>query len=277
MTIVATDLDRTLLPNGREPYDGSMEIFRTIVDHENIMLIYVTGRDLGLVKDALREFDPPLPKFVIAEVGTKVYSTKDGRFLEDHQWIRHIRDSTKGWNVHKFRERLLPIKDLRMQEAEKQNEFKLSYYIDCPDDAPALVGKVTEVITPVCKDATIVYSVNEMQNLGLLDILPRSATKLSALEHLRGKLGLDKDDIIYCGDSGNDTLPLTFGYRAILVRNAIPEVRDTVQRIMSEKGIRERLYIARGYKKLNGYYVSGIIEGLIHFNVTSPGYALQGE
>ena len=31
--------------------------------------------------------------------------------------------------------------------------------------------------------------------------------------------------------------------------------------------------LARGYKKLNGYYVSGIIEGLIKFKIISSKYA----
>ena len=106
--------------------------------------------------------------------------------------------------------------------------------------------------------------------MGLLDILPRHATKIEALEYLRRRIELKKEDIIYCGDSGNDILPLTFGYKSILVRNAIDEVKNAVEEISIEKDIVDILYIAKGYKKLNEYYVSRIIEGLIKFNIISP-------
>lgn len=162
---------------------------------------------------------------------------------------------------------------LRIQGENKQNEFKLSYYLDNPKDSSLIIRRVTEIIKLICREATVVYSVDETQDLGLLDILPRSATKLTALEYLRKKLGLKEGEIIYCGDSGNDILPLTFGYKSIIVRNAIPELKNTVRRISTQKNIIDKLYLARGYKKLNGYYVSGIIEGLIKFNIISPQYA----
>jgi len=273
MRVVATDLDRTLLPNGRQEYDGSMPAFCRMIKKENLKLIYVTGRNLRLVKEAVAEFKTPWPDFIVAEVGTKLYSRNNGRFVEDSEWIRRIRSVTRNWNIDHFQERLSSIKGLRIQEKDKQNEFKLSYYVDESEGSSQLVRKVTEIIKRLSKDATVVYSVNETQNVRLLDILPRSATKLTGLEYIRKRLRLKKQDIIYCGDSGNDTLPLTFGYKSILVRNAIPEVKNTVREISQQKGILDNLYIAKGCKKLNGHYVSGIIEGLIKFGVLPPRYA----
>jgi hydroxymethylpyrimidine pyrophosphatase-like HAD family hydrolase len=46
MFVIATDLDRTLIPNGNQPYDKSMERFSKIVQDYDCPLIYVTGRDL---------------------------------------------------------------------------------------------------------------------------------------------------------------------------------------------------------------------------------------
>ena len=273
MPVIATDLDRTLLPNGSQEYDGSMAIFCEIIRNERLNLIYATGRNLELVQDAIAEFRLPYPELIVGEVGTKIYSRRNQDFVEDYQWTRQIRSLTKNWNVDKFKEKLSLLNQLRIQERNKENEFKLSYYLDDPRDSSLVIKKVTEIIKLICQEATVVYSVDETRDLGLLDILPRRATKLAALEYLRKKLGLDQREIIYCGDSGNDTLPLTFGYKSIIVRNAVSELKNTVRRISTEKNIIDKLYIARGYKKLNGYYVSGIIEGLIKFNVISPLYA----
>ena len=124
-------------------------------------------------------------------------------------------------------------------------------------------------------NTTILYSIDETRDIGLLDILPKYSTKITALEYLRKKLGLEKEEIIYCGDSGNDILPLTFGYRSILVRNSIDEVKNTVKRSLEQKGISDRLYIAKGCQRLNGYYVSGIIEGLINFGIIQQEFIEQ--
>jgi len=273
LPVIATDLDRTLLPNGSQEYDGSMRIFREIIRNERLKLIFVTGRNLELVQDAIEKFHPPYPELVVGEVGTKIYSRRNEDFVEDCQWTRQIRLLAKNWNVDKFKEKLSLFNQLRIQGENKQNEFKLSYYLDNPKDLSLIIRRVTEIIKLICREATVVYSVDETQDLGLLDILPRRATKLTALEYLRKKLGLKEGEIIYCGDSGNDILPLTFGYKSIIVRNAVPELKNTVRRISTQKNIIDKLYLARGYKKLNGYYVSGIIEGLIKFNIISPLYA----
>lgn len=271
--IIATDLDRTLLPNGNQKYDGSMPIFNKIIKNEKLKTIYVTGRNLKLVKDAIKKFKAPLPNFIVGEVGAKIYLRKNNNFIADKKWTKLIKSATKNWNTYKFKEELSLIKGLRLQEKDKQNKFKLSYYIDNLKKSEPIIKEATKIIKTICEDALTIYSVDETINIGLLDVIPKRATKLAGLEYLRKKLGLKKEEIIYCGDSGNDVLPLTFGYKAILVRNSIKEIKDVVKEIATQKEIINNTYIARGYKNLNGYYVSGIIEGLIKFNIIPPKYA----
>lgn len=272
MFIIATDLDRTLLPNGNQVYDNSMSIFNRIVKNEKLTLIFVTGRYLKQVKDAIIEFHAPLPHYIVAEVGTKIFYLVKDKFMEDDEWNQMISSVTRNWNIDNFKEELSVIKHLRIQEDYYQNQFKLSYYVDNLKISEIIVKEVTKIIKTICKDATIVYSVDEIRNIGLLDIIPKYATKLEALEYLRKKTGFKKEDVIYCGDSGNDILPLTFGYKAILVRNALNEVKGVVRNLCFQKDCTDKLYIAKGYKKLNGHYVSGIIEGLIRLGVVSPKY-----
>lgn len=275
MILLATDLDRTLLPNGKQKYDNSMTLFKEIVKNEDLSVIYVTGRSLMLVKQAIKEFDTPLPDYIVGDVGTKVYFRQGKRFIEENGWIYLITKKTKDWNISAFKASLKDIKELKLQEKSKQNEFKLSYYIKDLDNAKKIVEFVRNKIRHISKDAIIVYSIDETINLGLLDILPKSATKLTGIEYIRKKFGMKKDKVIYCGDSGNDILPLSFGYKSILVRNSIKSVQHEVKKNLEAKKMLDNLYIAKGNNILNGYYVSGIIEGLLNFNMISSKYSLK--
>ncbi|MGM5485322.1 MAG: HAD-IIB family hydrolase [Nanobdellota archaeon] len=274
MFVLATDLDRTLFPNGLQEYDESMSLFSQVIKKERPKLIYVTGRNIEQVKEGMKEFHAPMPDHLVLEVGTKVYNNVDGKFVEDEGWIDTIKSVTSNWNVNTFRQELSVIKSLRLQEEHNQNRFKLSYYLDDPDNSETIVREVTRIIKSICEDACIVYSEDETHGVGLLDILPKRATKVEGLEYLRRKLGFSMEDIVYSGDSGNDILPLTYGYRSILVRNAKEDVRNTVRNMMLEKNILDRLHLCKGYGRLNGHYVSGILEGLIHFALIDEDYIL---
>ncbi len=261
--IIATDLDRTLIPNGKQEYDNSMPQFSDLVKKNNITLFYVTGRNIQEIKDGIQEFDMPLPQAAIAEVGTRIYNY-DSEFTEDTDWLDLIEQSTTNWDTKAFEEAVLEVPGARLQEEFRQNKFKRSFFVDNVQDGDAIVAEVKEKIATICEDAVIVWSVDETKQLGLLDILPKKATKVEAVEYLRKKFNAEMEDVIYCGDSGNDLLPLTFGYKAIVVKNAIDDVK---QAALSQAANKDNIYIAKGTDSLNGYYVSGIIEGLAHFNI----------
>jgi hypothetical protein len=269
MDVVATDLDRTLLPNGKQPYDETMPLFGKLVKSYGFPLIYVTGRNTHQIRAGIREYDPPLPRYAVAEVGTRVYEMIDGRFVEDEGYIDFIRQHTPDWDINGFRRVLSELSNLRTQEDFNQNQFKLSYYVDRLEQASDIVAEVEQRVRTVCEQINIIYSVDETIGQGLLDILPMRANKMEGLEHVRKKLAVSQDDLVFCGDSGNDLQPLTFGYRAVLVRNAIDEVREKVRRVVAEKGFPEKVYFAKGHGKLNGNYVSGVIEGMLHFGLIS--------
>ncbi|MBI3291010.1 HAD family hydrolase, partial [Candidatus Falkowbacteria bacterium] len=80
------------------------------------------------------------------------------------------------------------------------------------------------------------------------------------------KLKAKKTDVLYCGDSGNDLLPLVSGYYGVLVKNASSQVKQDLNRLAEHKNLSKKIYIAGGnFQDLNGNYVSGIIEGAYHF------------
>ena len=56
MRILATDLDRTLLPNGHWPADpGAIALFNELTERHDVLVVYVTGRNLSLAEAAIRQ------------------------------------------------------------------------------------------------------------------------------------------------------------------------------------------------------------------------------
>jgi hypothetical protein len=114
--------------------------------------------------------------------------------------------------------------------------------------------------------ASLIWSVDEMNHIGLLDVLPRDATKLHAIRFLMKRKDFDVAHTVFAGDSGNDLPVLTSGLQAVLVRNAIEPVRAHALQAVAAAGRAERLYLAAGgFLGMNGNYSAGVLEGLAHF------------
>jgi hypothetical protein len=75
-----------------------------------------------------------------------------------------------------------------------------------------------------------------------------------------------EENTVFAGDSGNDLDVLTSGLQAILVKNAMDEVRKEAIETLSDKQMLNRLYLPEGnFLGLNGNYAAGVVEGLFHF------------
>ena len=115
-------------------------------------------------------------------------------------------------------------------------------------------------------EASLVWSVDETAPIGLLDVLPASATKRHAVEFLMQSEGFDLEHTVYAGDSGNDLPILTSPIHSVLVANATPQVRSLALRLARENGTEDALYLARGgLLGMNGNYSAGILEGTAYY------------
>ncbi len=57
MKILATDMDRTLLPNGSWEADSdAIAMFNQLTREQDVVVVYVTGRNLALTEKAIAEF-----------------------------------------------------------------------------------------------------------------------------------------------------------------------------------------------------------------------------
>ncbi len=272
--LIASDLDRTFLPNGNFKDNGSIELLKKILfKKKDIFLAFVSGRDISLIRKAIKDYKAPIPDFAISDVGTGMWKKEGRRLVRYEAWDSFISSNLSCWNIDSFKGALKGIDGLKLQGKSKQGKFKLSYYILNPQDAGVILDCVKKELfsnKQVKKEVNLVFSIDETKNLGLLDILPKIATKDKAVEFLRKNLNLKKSEILYAGDSGNDILPITSGYFAVLVRNAIPAVRKEIKEVIKKKpNLAKKIYFAKGKFGLSGYYASGILEALIYFGVVS--------
>lgn len=264
--LLCSDLDRTILPNGPQPESPQARpLLRRLASGPGLVLAYVSGRSEGLLKAAIDEYDIPVPDYAIGDVGTTIYEPhRDWEPWED--WAEEIGRDWRGKARQDLADLFSDMSALRLQEPEKQNTFKLSYYADANADAKSLKREMAERLSAAEVRASLIWSVDEGEDLGLLDVLPERATKVHAIRFLMKKKGFSEDRTVFAGDSGNDLPALTSGLRAVLVKNAREDVRREARETVAGEGLSDRLYTARGgFLGMNGHYAAGVLEGLAHF------------
>lgn len=222
--LICTDLDGTLIPNGKSPESPSARaLFHKLVAHENIFLAYVTGRDQKIQKD----------------------------------WFNFTREKLSTF--------LIDINECKLQEKEKQGLSKLSYYIPLKYDHKKLLKKITLRLEEVKVKSNLIWSIDEEKNIGLLDILPKSANKYQAINYLMNQEKFILENTVFAGNSGNDLDVLVSPIKSILVANAHQEIKKIIQTMQLEEEV-NNIYIAQGkYLNLNGNYSAGILEGIAYY------------
>ena len=265
--LLCCDLDRTLLPNGLQSESPEARpLLRKLAQHSDVTLAYVSGRHKALLQDAIKEYDIPIPDFAIGDVGTTIYRITNEQWLPLESWQQEIARDWHGKTQIDLVTLFKDMPELSLQEPEKQNRFKLSYYTSVDIDQSLLFDVMHVRLSEQNVNASLIWSIDEAKHCGLLDILPKKATKSHAIYFLLGQLGISEQNTVFAGDSGNDLTALTSGLKAILVRNAMNEVKEEAQQRIAEAGYPDRLYLAKGgFMNMNGNYAAGVLEGLAHF------------
>ena len=276
--LLCSDLDRTLVPNGRVPESSvARALLRTLVERQILDVCYVSGRSIPLIREAIQEFSLPIPQVVIGDVGATIADVNtdtdtdiDKPWPTWSAWHEHLAEDWQGrdaWALLGVLEPLTARLGIRPQEDAHQNTFKLSYYTPNPFDKTQL-----EVLEDDLQQhgfaSRLIWSVDEATNTGLLDVLPARASKFHAIEFFLARHPLGQqhplDSVVFAGDSGNDLAALTSHLNAVLVANAAADVREQAQHDVEDK---QTLYLARGdFLGLNGNYSAGVLEGLAHYH-----------
>jgi sucrose-6F-phosphate phosphohydrolase len=277
--LLCTDLDRTVLPNGpQSESEGARELFAALAARPEVTLVYVTGRDRQLVRQAVANYCLPQPDYVISDVGTTIYEIEDDSWQPWHEWQQEISPDWNGLNDTEIRKLLQDIVDLQQQEPAKQNLYKSSYYVPLYADKGVLAQTIQQRLESSGVRANLVWSIDEPRATGLLDVLPASASKKHAIEFLMQRNGFRLTDTVFAGDSGNDLPVLVSEIPAVLVANASEDVRDEALALAEAGKAIDALYIAQGgFMGMNGNYTAGVLEGVVHYRpdvrnwLTDPG------
>lgn len=260
--LLCTDLDRTLIPNGPQPESpAARERFRRLVRCDAVTLVYVSGRHRALIEQAIAEFDLPHPDYAIADVGSTLYQIDSSGWHQWDRWDAQIAPDWRGLSHDALHTLLGGFPALKLQEQEKQNRHKLSYYVPLEADSQQLIDEISGKLQQAGIKANLIWSIDELAHVGLLDVLPASASKLHAIHFLMQQASFSLENTVFSGDSGNDLDVLLSDIPAVLVANA-----DALIKASLETAHQDDLYQAQGnYLGMNGNYSAGILEGVAHF------------
>jgi len=260
-------MDRTVIPNGEQSeHPFARRRFAEFCRQPQVSLAYVTGRHKAMVKKAIKDYALPAPDYAITDVGTRIYHIRGQQWQEIEEWGKEIGKDWKGRSHEQLKALFDDVPDLKLQEAAKQNTHKLSYYVDLHVNQEDLLSLMAERLEACAVKASLVWSVDEPENIGLLDVLPRNATKVHAIDFLRSRLGYLMSEVVFAGDSGNDLPVLGSTVPSALVANASKEVKETAQRLAQINGNLQSFYLATGKDSdMNGNYSAGVLEGVWHF------------
>jgi len=264
--LLCTDLDRTLIPNGTQAeHPEARKRFSQFCRHHDLTLVYVTGRDQVLVKQAIKNYQLPTPDFAITDVGSKIYKITDQQWSPWENWDNEIEPDWNGFSHQQIKTLLSDINSIKLQELSKQNTHKLSYYLPISLDHKLVITQIQEKLQQKGIAASLIWSIDEPKSIGLLDVLPQNATKLHAIKFLQLELGYQHDEVIFAGDSGNDLPVLDSDVRSVLVANASQEIKQAALDLAQRNHCSHALYIASNDESNNGNYAAGILQGINHY------------
>ncbi len=262
--LLCTDMDRTIIPNGNHPeHPDARAQFRQLCSLPEITLAYVTGRHLELVVEAIERFNLPEPAYVITDVGTKIYQKTDTNWTELLSWQEQIAKDWQGQTHNQLQQKLRGLPELKIQERCKQNDYKLSYYLPVNSDHTNILKQVDQLLMQLGIATSLIMSIDEPEQVGLLDILPQNATKLHAIEFLQKYLDFGLEETIFCGDSGNDLPVLGSQIPSVLVANADENIKKQAFELAEKNGWPRALYLANQKSfTLGGNYSAGVLQGI---------------
>jgi len=265
--LLCTDMDRTAIPNGmQKEAGGARELFRQFCSMPTVTLAYVTGRHLALMSQAIKEYNLPLADYAITDVGTRIYHQKDCQWHPINAWEKEIDQDWQGIEANQIHDLVCKITGISLQEFEKQNSHKISFYIDLKQLNEAnCLKQVKEQLAPLNIKTNLIWSIDETSNIGLLDILPPKANKLHAIEFLQSYLGYQTEEVVFAGDSGNDLEVLISPVQSVLVANATAELKEQALSLVKQRGTENQFYQAVNTQDNNGNYSSGILQGVMHY------------
>ena len=234
--LLVCDIDNTLVG-----CDAALGIFRRWRSRQAGLAFGVaTGRSFHSAMAVLEQQASPRPQVMITSVGSEIYhlDANGVTYTADAAWRRTIEP---GWDRPAVQAALAGLSGLSPQGPLEQRALKLSYFGD-----PAAARRVRACLAQAGLAARVIHSHGRY-----LDVLPESASKGTAVDHVRALYDLPEHAVFVAGDSGNDIEMLGARVQAIIVANYSDD--------LASHAALKHSYVARRT------HARGIIEGVSHF------------
>jgi len=244
----------------------SIQLLHRLACRPEIILVYAGGISLPLMKQAIQQFNIPVPDYAMSDVASTLYQVKDREWRLIPRWVDEFKNDWGGRSRLELVTLLADYQQIRLQEPEKQHNYKLSYYVHPHIDHSKLINEIILRFTTYNIQVSVMWSIDRILDLGLLDIVPASATRRNAVDYLMKLTNIVEERVVYAGDSGNDLAVLTSGLQVILGKNTASERCAEVERRLGLIGALDKRYVADGCLfEMNSNDCTGIIEGVVHF------------
>lgn len=266
--LLVSDLDGTLIPTADDESPEARPLLRALVGEcPSMKLVYSTGRSYELARRGIEEFDLPEPHAIVVDVGTRlVERDANGEWRDVEAWTESFLDGWRASAPADIRRALTAEPDVRPQEDEHQSRYKVSFYASPSIEDPERTRHVRDAVDALGLDARVTVSVDDVRQIGLIDVTPRRANKRDAASFVIDRYDMPVERTVFAGDSGNDATVFSCEIPSVAVRNTSDAVFDAAVESARAEGNAERLMRARGeFLGLNGRYAAGVLEGLAHF------------
>ncbi|QKT04547.1 HAD-IIB family hydrolase [Ectothiorhodospiraceae bacterium 2226] len=209
--VLATDLDGTFLGGSDAQRAAFYEHINTFRDR--VLLVFVTGRDLGFIRELCAQPGMPQPDYIIGDVGTTVVHGATHEPLHElHTWIE------SRWNGAGDRVRAMLADEPGIELQPTPFERRVSYYYR-PDE---LREETLRKIEAAGLDWILSADV-------YLDVMPRGIAKGPTLLKFVEALGIDPEDVVACGDTLNDLSLFETGLKGVAVGNSEPRLVEHIR------------------------------------------------
>ncbi|NCJ08341.1 HAD-IIB family hydrolase [Synechococcales cyanobacterium C] len=209
--VLATDLDGTFLGGTDQMRSEFYEYLQQRRDR--MLLIFVTGRDLGFIERLYAEPGFPQPDYIIGDVGTTIVHGDTFKPLPEVQnWV------TERWGNANERIKRMMANEPGIKLQPVATERRVSYYYQPEELQPSTVQKVIDAGFDCILSADI-----------FLDVMPRGIAKGPTLLKLMEVLQLKRENVIPAGDTLNDLSLFETGLSAIAVGNSEPKLVEKIQ------------------------------------------------
>ncbi len=246
--VLISDIDNTLI--------GSESSLRELMQRlqaasPKVAFGIATGRHIESTLAVLREWGIMPPEIFITSVGSEIHYGP--RVVKDLSWERHL---NYHWQPERIREVLSQVPGLKRQSAENQREYKISYLVNT--EVAISRREIVRLLRGEGLKAKVIYS-----HGAYLDVLPIRASKGLAVRYAAMRWGLEADNILVAGDSGNDEEMLSGGILGVVVGNYSEEL----EHLRGEP----RIYFAEEK------YAGGILEGIEYYDFFQENAASNGK